>query len=356
MTVLRSSTIGSSGTARPRISDVSKLAFDNARVGRGRLSPPRIVIHPPMTKTKALFLCLALAGAALIASGPGSSPAFGDSGDGVLHPGDLVEDGDLSMAVPPPGEEVWGEILRDDGHEQVLGIETLPDGTVAVYRSAPELHGGGADVNGAEGDGSDGESQTDGACQDDAYSLSGPKWTKRYEWYFKANSTPSGISQDDAETALRSAADNITHAHNDCGLADTISATVAYQGTTGKSTGIGSNGSCSGKDGTNVVAFGDLPSGYLGLTCWWSKSGSITEADMMLNKVDYDWYINKPNNCSGEWGVQDVATHEFGHVFGLSHVSESLHPALTMSPVIGSCQGAEKSLGLGDVDGLEALY
>jgi predicted Zn-dependent protease len=57
-----------------------------------------------------------------------------------------------------------------------------------------------------------------------------------------------------------------------------------------------------------------------------------------------------------KYSVEGVGTHEFGHAFGLAHVSESSHPALTMSPVIQACQASETTLGLGDIQGLEAKY
>jgi hypothetical protein len=295
-----------------------------------------------MTTTRVRLLSLALA-AALLASPAAIRPSFGDDPDiGGLHPGDLVTEGGLSVTVPPAGESVWADALLAAGGDQLLGVETSSEGTVTVFRSAPE--------------GSDGGEAMESACGDGAYALTGTKWSKRYEWYYKASSTPGGISKDDAEGALRRAGDNITHNHNDCGLSDTISATISYQGSTSKGTNIGSDGGCNAKDGQNVVAFGDLPSAYLGITCWWTKNGSNTESDFKLNKVDYGWYVNKPNNCSGKWGVESSATHEFGHVFGLLSVSESFHPQLTMSMVIGACQGSEKTLGLGDYKGLEALY
>jgi predicted Zn-dependent protease len=70
----------------------------------------------------------------------------------------------------------------------------------------------------------------------------------------------------------------------------------------------------------------------------------------------YHFYVNKPSSCSNRYSIEAVATHEFGHAFGLAHVSETYHPSLTMSTVIRSCQASESTLGLGDVRGLNALY
>jgi predicted Zn-dependent protease len=55
--------------------------------------------------------------------------------------------------------------------------------------------------------------------------------------------------------------------------------------------------------------------------------------------------------------VKAVMTHERGHTFGINHVSETSHKNMTMSPNInGPCQDSESTLGLGDVEGLRALY
>jgi hypothetical protein len=158
------------------------------------------------------------------------------------------------------------------------------------------------------------------------------------------------------EGAMTRAVGNITAARNNCGRADYVSATAAYGGQTTAGINISSLGGCLTRDSRNVVGFGSLPSGYLGMSCWWTMSGQAIEADMMLNKLSYHWYVTKPSTCSSKWSIEAAATHEFGHIFGLAHVSETYHPTLTMSPVIMACQASEVTLGLGDLKGLEALY
>ncbi len=77
------------------------------------------------------------------------------------------------------------------------------------------------------------------------------------------------------------------------------------------------------------------------------------EADILLNDA-YGWTVHPHDDCVGSWSVEGVATHEWGHVFGLGHVAEAKHPLLTMSPGILPCQNSEATLGLGDVRALRS--
>jgi len=54
--------------------------------------------------------------------------------------------------------------------------------------------------------------------------------------------------------------------------------------------------------------------------------------------------------------VQNVATHEIGHVVGLDHVSSNQDQMLTMYPLVRYGETSKRSLGRGDKLGFAALY
>lgn len=192
-------------------------------------------------------------------------------------------------------------------------------------------------------------------CTDRARSFTGGHWTDTYRWSFRASSTPSGITRGATERALKRAIANMTGAHNDCGRRDRVSATAIYQGRTDRRPAPTEEGGCGPRDDVNVVGFGELPDGIAGLTCVWSIGDRIIEADIKLDKRA-KWATSLAG-CAFESMVEAVATHEFGHVFGLGHVKEATHGRLTMSERLdGYCQMNEATLGAGDLLGLEELY
>ena len=136
---------------------------------------------------------------------------------------------------------------------------------------------------------------------------------------------------------------------------DRSDARTRFDGRTDRRPSVTPKGTCGRTDGTNVVGFGALPGDFLAITCIWTVGGRIVEADMKLDGA-VAW-ATALEGCRDRILLASVATHEFGHVFGLGHVGEAKHGLLTMSVRInGDCQPAETTLGLGDLIGLESLY
>jgi hypothetical protein len=257
--------------------------------------------------------------------------------------------GALTVSVPARGLGVGALAMMSDGTELSVRVEHAASGSIVVATEH---------VDRAAGESPSPSGGIPAACADRAFQLTGQRWTRTYRWSFRAISTPAGLPRVRVRDALRRAATNITGARNDCGRRDRVSATHRFEGTTRTRPNITATG-CdnAGRDGLNVVGFRDLPAGVVGLTCWWWVVGSpaTIEADVALNKGDFRWRVNL-NGCTNEYLVEAVATHEFGHVFGLGHVRESRHPLLTMSDRGYPCDSSPSTLGLGDMRGLEAIY
>lgn len=255
----------------------------------------------------------------------------------------------LNVAQPAPGYGVAASaVLASGGHVDLI-LETGPDGITRQMldtssRVAPAAQGVG--IAGGPG-----------ACSDDAYNLLPTKWKSTWKWSFQAGSTPNELTKSQAETSLKAAVRTITGERNDCGRPDTVNATASYQGRTTKRPGI--NNGCDTYDGMSVVGFGNLPSNVLGLTCtvYQIVPGVDTsiESDVLFNKADFEWATSLAS-CNNEAMLRSIATHEFGHVFGLNHVSENSHGRLTMSTAIGPCDDSAFTLGLGDMLALEQRY
>jgi hypothetical protein len=196
-----------------------------------------------------------------------------------------------------------------------------------------------------------------GACNDPAYSLLGGKWKQPLKWRFQTSSTPADLNPSNVLNVVKRSFNNITGARNDCGLADTVSATAQYLGTTSAKPNVTRRARCSPSDGQNVVGFGRLPVGILAVTCIrYGNNNNITEADVRIN-TRYDWVLTVAACDFWQELLEPTMTHEIGHMFGLGHVGEKRHGRLTMSTTSdGPCSNAESTLGLGDVRGLRHLY
>ena len=197
--------------------------------------------------------------------------------------------------------------------------------------------------------------QSPSACSDPAFNLYGGKWRTTLRWAYRGASTPDYLSQAAVVEVLHRSFRNITTARNDCGRADNVSATSAYDGITSRKPSVGSMGRCTNGDGFNVIGFGDLPRGVLAVTCTRFDGNRIVETDVRIS-TRFRWALSVAA-CSFHELLEPTMTHELGHSYGMAHVGERRHGRLTMSTISdGGCSNAESTLGLGDMLGLEQLY
>jgi hypothetical protein len=258
-----------------------------------------------------------------------------------LEAGVLVTRHGITVQVPLPGYRVARSMLLASGGERSLVVTTRASGAVVVQ-----------DVSGVDEEMV--PARATGPCNDRAHRIGRP-WRTSYEWWFRPKTVPRGLDRDRVLAHIRRSVRNITDARNDCGRRDRVHARAAYKGiTTAKPQ------PCSFGPNRSIVFFEPLPPGVLGQTegCW-SFEGDpgawvAVQAHVSLNNR-YRWTTRK-RGCRGRFLVEAVATHEFGHAFGLLHVSESRHPWHTMSSVTHPCDNSESTLGLGDMIGLEKLY
>ena len=270
--------------------------------------------------------------------------------------GRIIDDHGVRIPVPRRGEKAGGESMLADGSTQVLEVTRRTDGTVVlgqVGEEGDEAHstGGGAQTMGASD------------CTDDAYQLSDYRDTTPHTWYYKASTTPAGLSIGAVAQDLVDAFNAITTSRNECGLPDEVDAPQRYGGGTTVPSGIDHTGACPARgDGHYVVDFGNLPENMLARTCWrgvrttqgWFE---ITEADVKIRKAAPLFAGPVPAGCSGaRYSIEAIVTHEAGHTFGLRHVTEADHPELTMSERTPACSLSPASLGLGDVKALRSVY
>ena len=276
--------------------------------------------------------------------GPGECPA----GERVIF------DGPVAAVVPPSGESVYAEVLTTTG-AQTLSVGRAQDGTIRLNHVGEEPEEAFELGRAANREG----------CRSSSFNNLAHKVVETAPITYELNfaTAPRGLKRTAFRNATLRAARNVFDTRNGCRMGDRVPASIRYGGKTGLRAQAG-DGLCGQNDGRNVVAFGSLRRGVLALACFNTQyrpayeHDQITHADVEINRAGVRW-TTKPNrrSCRKAYDVEGVMTHEWGHVFGLGHVAESGSRNLTMSPAInGPCQSAERSLGRGDVLGLDGKY
>lgn len=280
----------------------------------------------------------------------GDEDELGERAD--LVDGGAVEvlDG-ISVVTPPPGMRVAVEVIYEDGHMELIDVATDDEGRVGLHDLDQEW-GLVAPAPAAAACPSE--------CVDNRMSLTGWHWGGPLRWRYRDSGRPVGLSKMSALTAFKEGAAAGPSVQDGCGLADNVSAVQVYMGETNAAPGITVVGGaiiCSAYDTQNVVGWTDLPDGVLGVACTWASiaTGVAGGSDMLFDNV-FGWYAARaPAGCSDQFSLRGVATHEFGHAYGLGH-SPGDSCNLTMYPSTGPCNDGMRTYGLGDVLGLEAVY
>ena len=118
----------------------------------------------------------------------------------------------------------------------------------------------------------------------------------------------------------------------------------SYKGTTTRVAGK--------RDGYNVISWGKYSAGVIAVTMSWVSGGQTLEVDCMMN-TRFKWSLTGE---AGKMDVQNIMTHELGHFCGLKDLYNDADYWLTMYGYSNYALTYARTLGLGDINGLKAVY
>ena len=176
---------------------------------------------------------------------------------------------------------------------------------------------------------------SDNSADNPDYALLSFHWSTSAKYWIntKNNYGFSASAVVTAITASASAWDDQTNA-----------AVFSYQSTTSRNAGK--------RDGYNIVDWGIYRVGAIAVTYIWYSGSQILETDTRMNTF-YRWSL------SGEarkMDVKNIMTHEFGHWAGLADLYSDADYWLTMYGYSNYGETYKRTLGLGDTQGLQAVY
>jgi hypothetical protein len=114
-------------------------------------------------------------------------------------------------------------------------------------------------------------------------------------------------------------------------------------------------------DGQNTVSWvGIVPPSTIAMTrLWYNESNEIVEFDIVFNAL-LKWGIDPdgegPIKLKRAYDIQNIATHEVGHVVGLDDLYEDQYRELTMYGYGKTGEVIKISLEEGDIAGAQCLY
>lgn len=174
-------------------------------------------------------------------------------------------------------------------------------------------------------------------CTRTSYSLTGWKWSSAYSGRVDTKS-PNGLDPSAIVSAFNAGGNEW-----DTKVPADIYGAISAGGTANairKYDGVNQHGF---KKGGNYVA----------VTYTWSSGGNALESDAAYNTA-YAWSTSGAANAMD---LQNVATHELGHTFGMGHAAnQAANECLTMYPYVDYGWTHQRTLGDGDILGIDAIY
>lgn len=110
----------------------------------------------------------------------------------------------------------------------------------------------------------------------------------------------------------------------------------------------------------NIVSWGNLETGILARTTVWyyTTTKEIAEFDIVFNRL-YTWGID-PDGEGGvtinAFDIQNIGTHEAGHTLHLGDLYNNPSSQLTMYGYGSLGEVKKRSLGYGDIHGVQYIY
>jgi len=262
----------------------------------------------------------------------------------------VVGSGGVGAHIPSPGDSVLaGGVAAIDQPSGQLVLTTDANGTVTAADGL--LQAGSTSTC----------TQYCDPCAYRAYDTEFAHESDNHTWRFNSSTTPARNSITNARDAIVTAATNLVNGYNNCNLNYPIGASHNYAGDTTQRANIANDATCASTfpDGYNRVNFGTLTT-FIAVTCtaWHNNGlaiGEIYEADIKIADGTL-WDANGGVCATGEYDLQTVLTHEWGHAYGLLHVDETTNRYATMSPKVATCSTRERTLGYGDWLGLDSIY
>jgi len=180
-------------------------------------------------------------------------------------------------------------------------------------------------------------------CGSSASARSDFRWTAfPIRWRLGTAPAPPGIRRAQALLSVRRARGTWNANRSHCRtIPDASRARFTY---------VGSSGRRTGRDGVNLVEFGDpgqlggVCAGTVACTLTWIIAGRAVESDIRIRRVRPNGYFTGSGRRRGI-DLQSVMVHESGHTLGFDHVS---NPTVAMFPRISERTVGGRILGRGD--------